>query len=236
MTQIRHLRKMTQIDPDHPERHRHFRGAARLSFYSISNHARTSAGKPIWERDALVGDPHLDRGQRVIDEQAARALDVRDGRDPRAARHTDDVPLPSDESRQPVQLALRRFRLASREGIGAPLRPAGDVVLRVGRRLLGGWGDGRERTGLAGRSELREHFGQAPIVLPGYPAGDDVVDQLIVGEYLQEEPAEVGGRAASGARGRVGVGLRHWFHYHAWFSSRRSAPLLGVRVCRRTIE
>jgi hypothetical protein len=88
--------------------------------------------------------------------------------------------------------SLRRLRLASREGIGVPLRPAGDVVLRAGRRLLGGWGDGRERTGLAGRSELRERFGQAPIVLPGYPAGDDVVDQLIVGEDLQEELAEVG--------------------------------------------
>jgi hypothetical protein len=104
--------------------------------------------------------------------------------------------------------SVHRLRLASRGGIGAPLRPAGDVVLRAGRRLLGGRGDGRERTGLAGRSELREHFGQAPIVLPGYPAGDDVVDQPIVGEYLQEELAEVGRRAASGVRDRVGVGIR----------------------------
>jgi hypothetical protein len=46
-------------------------------------------------------------------------------------------------------------------------------------------------------------------VLPGSPAGDDVVDQPIVGEYLQEELAEVGRRAASGVRDRVGVGLRH---------------------------
>jgi hypothetical protein len=30
------------------------------------------------------------------------------------------------------------------------------------------------------------------IVLPGYPAGNDVVDQLIVGEYRQEELAQVG--------------------------------------------
>jgi hypothetical protein len=50
----------------------------------------------------------------------------------------------------------------------------------------------RGRTGLAGCSELREHFGQASIVLSGYPAGDDVVYQLIVREYLQEELAEVG--------------------------------------------
>jgi hypothetical protein len=89
--------------------------------------------------------------------------------------------------------SLRRLSLASRKGIRAPSDlSTPSVVLRAGRRLLGGRGDRRDRTGLAGRSELREHFGQAPIVLPGYPVGDDVVDQLIVGEYLQEELAEVG--------------------------------------------
>jgi hypothetical protein len=88
--------------------------------------------------------------------------------------------------------SLRQVSVASRGETGAFLRPACDVVLRAGRRLLDGRGGGRERTGLAGSSELREHFRQAPIVLPGYPAGNDVVDQLIVGEYLQEELAEVG--------------------------------------------
>jgi hypothetical protein len=82
--------------------------------------------------------------------------------------------------------------VASPGETGAFLRPACDVVLRAGRGLLDGRGGGRERPGLAGSSELREHFGQAPIVLSGYPAGNDVVDQLIVGEYLQEELAEVG--------------------------------------------
>jgi hypothetical protein len=88
--------------------------------------------------------------------------------------------------------SLRQLSVASRGETGALLRPASDVVLRAGRRLLGGREGGRERTGLAGSSDLREHFGQAPIVLPGYPAGNDVVDQLIVGEYRQEELAQVG--------------------------------------------
>ena len=96
------------------------------------------------------------------------------------------MPLPSDEPRQPVQLVLASVERGFRRGTGAPVRPACDVVLRAGR------GGGRERTGLTGRPELREHFGQAPIVLSGYPAGNDVVDQLIVGEDLQEELAEVG--------------------------------------------
>jgi len=127
-------------------------------------------------------------------------------RGPRARRGV-MVPRPSTNRDNRFSSSLHRLSLASREETGAPLGSACDVDLRAGRRLLGGRGDGRSR--MAGRSELREHFGQAPIALPGYPAGDDVVDQLVVGEYLQEELAEVGRRTASGVRDRVGVGLRH---------------------------